>query len=386
MSEKIEVNKVLDRQLLLDVKDELYMRVKQDIFFVKVRKIEEYHYDGYVYDLSIDTTHNFIAENMLVHNTDMAVKISMAKRFTVNFVLCPPHLVDKWEDEILMNYADHESVKVIKVNRWEDLAPFSRRNMRKDGIKYYFVISRESAKLGYPKVPAVRLSQKQVVNYREIDDETVQVTEYIEVAKCPDCNHEILEAEYPSYKVNLDKVSYKCKECGSILRDVDRSVSKNLQRRLSIAEYVKRYWTKGAIDLLIVDEAHEYKGGNTGQGNALAQLASMSKKIVGLTGTLLNGYASSLFYIMYRLNPCLMKRELGFDYNQVQLFVDRYGATERTMEAKEINIEGVVTKMGKQINVKERPKISHYLLWVLLKMTIFLRLDEMKMNKKDLPD
>ena len=47
LSEKIEVNKVLDRQLLLDVKDELYMRVKQDIFFVKVRKIEEYHYDGY---------------------------------------------------------------------------------------------------------------------------------------------------------------------------------------------------------------------------------------------------------------------------------------------------------------------------------------------------
>ena len=123
-----------------------------------------------------------------------------------------------------------------------------------------------------------------------------------------------------------------------------------------------------------------YKGGNTGQGNALAQLASMSKKIVGLTGTLLNGYASSLFYILYRLNPNLMKKRLGYDYNQVKLFVETYGAHEQIVEAKEVTHEGVVTKMGKQISLKEKPKISPYLLSVLLDMTIFLRLDEIKMD------
>lgn len=83
-----------------------------------------------------------------------------------------------------------------------------------------------------------------------------------------------------------------------------------MQTRIPIAEYIKRHWSKGKIELLIVDEIHEYKGGATGQGNALAQMASMSKKILGLTGTLLNGYASSLFYILYRLNPYMMKKDL----------------------------------------------------------------------------
>ena len=82
--------------------------------------------------------------------SDMGVKISMADKFKVNFILCPPHLVDKWEDEIKVNYVDHKSFKVIKVNRWEDLIPYTKRDMRKDGIKYYFIISRETAKLGYP--------------------------------------------------------------------------------------------------------------------------------------------------------------------------------------------------------------------------------------------
>jgi len=45
-------------------------------------------------------------------------------------------------------------------------------------------------------------------------------------------------------------------------------------------------------------------------------MCSMSKKMIGLTGTLLNGYASSLFYLLYRLNPNMMKQRLGFDYNQ----------------------------------------------------------------------
>ena len=60
----------------------------------------------------------------------------------------------------------------------------------------------------------------------------------------------------------------------------------------------------------------------------MARLVSGAKKVIGLTGTLMNGYASSLFYILYRLNPSLMKNRLGLDYNQVTQFVSNYGAHE----------------------------------------------------------
>ena len=73
---------------------------------------------------------------------------------------------------------------------------------------------------------------------------------------------------------------------------------------------------------MILDEIHELKGGDTAQGYAFGQLASCSKKVLGLTGTLLNGYASSLFYILYRMNPELML-SLGFSYSDVGLFIEK---------------------------------------------------------------
>mgnify|MGYP000125423227 FL=1 len=195
-----------------------------------------------------------ISAEMGSGKSDMGVKISMADKFKVNFILCPPHLVDKWEDEIKVNYVDHKSFKVIKVNRWEDLIPYTKRDMRKDGIKYYFIISRETAKLGYPKQPAIKISFKQIIKEKMLDGESLMVKQLVKVARCPDC-YSVLE-EGNSEFIDTSTIPYKC-ECGAVLRSVDRTVSPNMQTRISIAEYVKRTWTKGAIDLLIVDEIHE---------------------------------------------------------------------------------------------------------------------------------
>ena len=47
----------------------------------------------------------------------------------------------------------------------------------------------------------------------------------------------------------------------------------------------------------------------------MANIFSASKYFIVLTGTLLNGYASGLFYILYRTLPQLMKQE-GFKYTE----------------------------------------------------------------------
>lgn len=54
----------------------------------------------------------------------------------------------------------------------------------------------------------------------------------------------------------------------------------------------------------IVDELHEYNN-KSGQGEAMAELYDTAKKVVGMTATLINGYSSGIFYLLYRIVPSL---------------------------------------------------------------------------------
>ena len=64
-------------------------------------------------------------------------------------------------------------------------------------------------------------------------------------------------------------------------------------RRMAPVEFIGRYMP-GWFDYAICDEIHQLAG-DTAQGNALGTLASCTERIVGLTGTLLGGYADDLF-------------------------------------------------------------------------------------------
>jgi hypothetical protein len=330
-----------------------------------------------------------ISAEMGTGKTSMAINISLSKKLCpVYMIVCPPHLVDTWKEELAIIYRDTKAYKVIRVKRFEDIAPYAKRNLWNDGIKYYFIITRENLKLSYPKVPAAVIKRRYITIEKELDGQTEMLKQLIEVAKCPECDATLIEStrseDDVDYSIDLDSIPRKCK-CGCVLRQNDRSRSRSLQTREAIADFIFKNFTKGSYNV-ILDEMHEYKGGDTGQGNAMARLVANARKTIGLTGTLMNGYASSLFYLLYRLNPRLMKKDLGFDYNQVKNFVSAYGAHEEIVSVKEISQEGVVTRMGAKISVKEKPKISPHMLSVLMGMTIFLKLDEIKMpNNLQLP-
>lgn len=103
-------------------------------------------------------------------------------------------------------------------------------------------------------------------------------------------------------------------------------------RKYSLAKYIKNYF-KGHIDYLILDELHLLKGGKTDIGMTMTDLIVASKKTIGLTGTLLNGYASGLFYILYRCMPNKMKND-GFLYESEVMFSKRYGVSEKKTTIK----------------------------------------------------
>jgi superfamily II DNA or RNA helicase len=98
-------------------------------------------------------------------------------------------------------------------------------------------------------------------------------------------------------------------------------------RRMAPIEFIGRYMP-GWFDYTICDEIHQLAG-DTAQGNALGTLASCTERIVGLTGTLLGGYADDLFNTLFRLEAARMK-EHGYEWGTTgrTSFTQDYGVLE----------------------------------------------------------
>jgi len=145
-------------------------------------------------------------------------------------------------------------------------------------------------------------------------------------------------------------------------------------RRYAPIEFLGRH-LKGFFDFAIADEAHELKGGDTAQGNALGTLASCARKILVLTGTLLGGYADDVFEILFRLEPKKMV-EHGFEHGAgVGPFMETYGLLETitTIEpAENACSEAKVTR-----RVRRRPGASPLLFGdFLMPLAAFLSLED----------
>jgi superfamily II DNA or RNA helicase len=98
-------------------------------------------------------------------------------------------------------------------------------------------------------------------------------------------------------------------------------------RRTAPVDFIGRYMDD-FFDYAVCDELHQLAN-VTAQGNALGVLASCTKRLLGLTGTLVDGYAGHLFNILFRLNPRAMK-EAGYEFSTSGLasFIDEYGVLE----------------------------------------------------------
>ncbi|MGB9886476.1 MAG: helicase-related protein [Moorellales bacterium] len=278
-------------------------------------------------------------------------------------VMCPGHLVGKWKREI---QATVPGARAVVVENWrEALKLFVLRPPR--GPEY-FVVSKETAKLGYFRRPAV-VWEKALSNREE-------------GWHCPDCGDVLRD---PRTGVPLDadafgrprKSNYRCASCGAVLWQPD---SRRV-RKVSVADVVRRL-PKGYFDLFVADEVHDYKG-KTAQGDAFGLFAARAKKTLALTGTLLGGYAADLFYLLYRIAPQQFLRE-GFAYGDLDGFVARYGVVEKV--TKRDDAERLWTsRSGKpRTYVYQRPGVNPALFSRhLLESTAFLELADLAI---DLPE
>jgi hypothetical protein len=125
---------------------------------------------------------------------------------------------------------------------------------------------------------------------------------------------------YPADEAHNRK-KLNCKESREPLWEADARGP----RRFPLATYLKNKYP-GYFDLLISDECHEYKGAATAQGIALDHLGKAARQILALTGTILGGYSSNLFYLLFRISPDIRK---DFKFRDIKRWMELYGVLEK---------------------------------------------------------
>ena len=102
-----------------------------------------------------------------------------------------------------------------------------------------------------------------------------------------------------------------------------------------------------------------------------------------MTATLINGYSSGMFYLLYRIVPHLMKVD-NKDYENPSAFNNEYGVTESTYELNESDYNANSRSKKKLLNERQRPGVSPLVYSrFLIDCAVFLSLCDMG---KHLPD
>ncbi len=373
----------------------LRRRLNQEIQFSRVLEIREIAYVGMVYDLEVEKTHNFVANQILVHNTTISSAVSELIRCCdgdtrPTLILCPPHLVNKWIREIQqivpMAFA-------MPLYRLTDVTQFVNQLGRlAPGTPAYAVLSREMAKLGSGWRPAY------VIRHRYTRVSTRRGDSFVEKEQffaCPRCGypvyeteggHEVTIARDPSYLEERKRYCSQCREPlfqmmhlnGATVSEEARLLEADTRpttSRYPIAEFIARRH-RGLFKLLIADEVHQMKGQSTDQGYALGSLVRACSKTLALTGTIFGGRATSLFFLLHRLSPVVRAQ---FKWTDGQRWAERFGILEKVMKRSEGD-DGFGTYSGKrrrQTYVRELPGASPELVALLLDSSAFLSLTDL---------
>ncbi len=278
-------------------------------------------------------------------------------------VLCPPHLTRKWKREIEETIPMARAVIVSSITDLEQLQRVSTVG------PLFAVMSRERAKLSYRWRPAT--VERLVVSDGKLarDQET---GDPIRVPCCPDCFEQLVDKHgVPLAESALRRRKLRCLECGTVLWQADPCGPK----RFPLADYVKLRM-RGFFDLLIADEVHEYKGRGSAQGVAAGVLADVCGKSLSLSGTLMGGYSSTLFHLLYRFSPEIRSE---FERTEESRWIQRYGFLEQSLGKSDDDdaADGRASKRRSYRKVvRERPGLAPSALFHLIGNTIFLRLSD----------
>ena len=285
-------------------------------------------------------------------------------------VLCPPHLTKKWKREVEQTVPFARAAIVTSITDLEKL------RLSVGSGPLFVVMSRERAKLSYRWKAAV-IQRWAVSKGRLVRDE--ETGEPFRVPCCTDCTAQIVDKDgVPLTDADLNRRKRVCEQCGAPLWQADSSSL----RRYPLSDYVK-HRMKGFFDLLVTDEVHEYKSRGSAQGIAAGILADACGKSLSLTGTVMGGYASTLFHLLYRFSPEIRTE---FGRSDEHRWIQRYGFEEHSIGKPDNDAveDGRNSRRRKYRKVvRERPGLVPSALFHLIGNTVFLRLSDVASGLPD---
>ena len=298
--------------------------------------------------------------------TFIATAAAHAAGFRRVLVVCPPHLTRKWKREV------EETIPYARTAIVSSITDLERLRLLTGSGPLFVVMSRERAKLSYRWQPAM-VERWATAGYNGLGGRLVrdeETGEPFKVPCCPRCYVHVVDRDgIPLTPQELSRKRRYCHVCGSPLWQADHSGP----RRYPLADYVK-HRMKGFFDLLIGDEVHEYKGRGSAQGIAAGILAEVCGRSLTLTGTLLGGYSSTLFHLLYRFSPAIRSE---FGRSEEHRLVQRYGFEEHTIgKADDEFLEDGRSSRRRKYRkvVRERPGLAPSALFHLIGNSVFLRL------------
>ena len=122
--------------------------------------------------------------------------------------------------------------------------------------------------------------------------------------------------------------------------------------RYPLATYISRFCPQ-TFDFLILDEGHEYSTDGSAQERAAHRLTGLRIPTLLLTGSIMNGYAESLFANWWALFPSF-RRE--FSRDQRGRYVERYGYRKRLLQDVDKKSGEVVAYGSMSDRVEHREK------------------------------
>lgn len=336
-------------------------------------------------------------------------------RKNLNIVLCPSHMTEKWVRELDETIPNSFAAIVETPADFDQLyQEFDRGNRTAIAV-----ISKESARDGYMRRPAVKWSRlkkgficpdcSQVIQM-DLLGENVKVNASPEFFRsenqknhcCDQCGSALwtaTTAEEQSEWVRIGLLGYVhrkfayqaqeyCKTESALKQIIElvqdpgsRTFARGACRRYPLSTYIKDKYS-GRIDGLIADELHQYAA-NSGQGDSMGELYAAAKKCIGMTATLINGYASGIFYLLYRVCAHLMQLD-GQSYKNASAFSSEYGVSQVRYTAEEGSYNSNRRTVKQNRREKHLPGVSPLVYSrFLLENAVFLSLLDMG---KDLPE
>ena len=329
---------------------------------------------------------------------------------TFNIVLCPAHVAKKWVREIAETLPNTFGAIVRSITELDALyAQYLRC-----GKSVYAIITKEKARDGYMRRPAVLFDARkgvfrcpncgEIVVFPSDDDIDGAASAKPEAFrmenrrnhKCARCDGSLWTAVNPKVSAPWVKipeygwvhrklaVHAMQKTKNPVALDALQALCENpndffptpgARRRYPLSSYIKKRH-RGRLDGLIVDELHQYNN-DSGQGDAMAELFGTAKKVIGMTATLINGYSSGIFHLLYRTSAQLMLAD-GKPHEKPALFNTEYGVVETTYEEADKAYASKRRSQKNNVRTRQLPGVSPLVFSrFLLEKAAFLSLSDM---------